>query len=143
MRRSEAKARTRTVTLTAEPDAFGTAVLDLRAHREPFESVSAVVTGDETNEGVEAALGRDVLLFGSMEDVDTDNDRLEVPYWSLTGNASFGCADRAARGTMALCSVRSSTNRTASVIAFETPVRVLGDRPVSYTHLTLPTIYSV
>lgn len=128
VRRSEAKARTRTVTLTAEPDAFGTAVLDLRAHREPFESVSAVVTGDETNERVEAALGRDVLLFGSMEDVDTDNDRLEVPYWSLTGNASFGCVDHAARGTMALCSVRSSTNRTASVIAFETPVRVLGDR---------------
>lgn len=123
-RRENATAVTRTVTVTPKPDGFGTAVIDLRAVRRPHESVSGIAGAD----GATVSLGRDLLIFGGVEDIDTDADNLEVPYWSLTGNASFACVDERARGTQALCSVRSASHRTASTIGVDTPVRVLGDR---------------
>lgn len=130
-RRDQVRTVERSVTLTLEPDAFGVAVIDLRSIRQPHESLAAITTASAEPA---VQVGRDLMVFGAMEDTDTDAESLDVPHWELTGNASFACVDNTNLGdtrttdTTSLCSIRSSSNTSASSILFDTPVVVLGDR---------------
>lgn len=136
--RDQAIQSERSVTVAVEPDAFGVAVVDLRSIRHPHESVGQVAALEDSP-APSFRFGRDLMVFGAMEDNDTDPESLDVHHWGLTGNASFACAasptprnqatpSSGTRGALALCSLRSATNASASSIVFDTPIVVEGDR---------------
>ena len=114
---------TRRQTLSLELDPAG-AIVDLRAHRRPGESLL------DAHMAVDAGTiqaGEDILVHGDFEDWDVDEEQFELARWDVTGGSSFPCLSETHGGTVALCSVRSASNGSNSVVAFRNRVRVLGE----------------
>ncbi|MBW2257557.1 MAG: CapA family protein, partial [Deltaproteobacteria bacterium] len=111
----------RSVEVTVDVPQSGWAVLDLRGLLEPGESLS------EASGPVQARPGRDLMIYGSMEDQDVDDNAMEVPHWSANSPSRFPCVTGARRGTVGLCSTRSATNLAVSVIGLRYRIRVWGD----------------
>ncbi len=123
MRRHEAVRATRSVTVPLRPDASGHAYLDLRDLRLPGESLGHIDGLDPAT----ISLGRDLMLYGGMEDLDLDDVPNEVTGWSY-GSSTIACPTEARRGSGALCSFRSPGNAGPSTIRFDARIRVEGDR---------------
>ncbi len=113
----------RTVSHTITIPQSGALIVDLRQLSDSAESLLAV---DFAN-GVEVELGRDILLFGDMEDWDSDATITEAARWDTSGSSRSVCLSRRYRGISGLCSVRTSDNTSDSVIAFRNRIRVMGD----------------
>lgn len=111
----------RVVTATVDIGSDGWGVIDLRDLREPRESLRAAA-GPAT-----ARPGRDLLLHGTLEDLDVDGDAMEVAHWDVSSGSRFACLSGARSGAVGLCSVRYHANDDDSVIAFRNRVRVWGD----------------
>ena len=120
---ADAPTSTRTLTLDVTIDATGQATLDLRGRAESDESVSGLTLPPAITS---AKLGHDILLHGDFDDHDIGPERLDPARWYYAGS-SFPCMHDTYRGTTALCSTRSSTHTTDSVIAFRNRIRVDGD----------------
>ncbi len=102
----------------------GGAIVDLRPLRRPEQSlIFAQVSA--SNSAISA--GQDILLHGDFEDWDVDEERFELSRWDVTGQSSFPCLSGTHRGAVSLCSVRTSENRSTSVVAFRNRIRVLGE----------------
>lgn len=113
----------RDLSLTVEIPEGGVAVLDLREHLDPAESLAFVRSDGD----LEGALGRDLLLFGGFEDDDVDEDLLEASRWLLGSESRFACVSHAYRGVAGLCMTRGSTNDSDVVVTFRNRIRVEGD----------------
>lgn len=114
----------RTVEIDILVPAAGTALIDLRGLGAAEESLAMVSTDAP---GSTLQVGRDLLLFGDMEDWDSDEQALELSRWDDTGDSKFPCTSTAYRGIASLCSMRSQYNTTDSVVALRNRVRVMGD----------------
>jgi hypothetical protein len=112
----------RTVTVDIAVGEEGHGFVDLRAIREPGESVASVDAP-----GLSGRLGRDIMTFGDMEDVDVDSDRHEITHWYTTGGSSFPCLRQTHRGTVALCAHRRAGDSTPSIVNFRNRIRTLGN----------------
>ena len=99
------------------------AFVDLREHKRPSESL---ISAQLDAPLAQATPGRDLLVFGDLEDVDVDGDWGEATRWDTERDSVTTCMN-ARRGVRALCSVRDYTNLDPSVIALRQRVRVLGD----------------
>ncbi len=117
----EGVAEERTLTLEVSVPAAGWTVLDLRSHLEDGESLAAAAGP------VTARVGRDLLMHGTVEDMDVDDDVMETPYWGVTGASKFPCVTGARTGAVGLCSTRASNNQTPSTITTWNRVRLWGD----------------
>lgn len=110
----------------------GFAVIDLRPVLEPGESILAVQTPQALSS---LRIGRDLLVFGDMEDADVDATDLETPVWSTTGlggtGSSYVCRKDPYRGAAALCSIQEESSTKEASIELRERLAVLGDR----THL--------
>lgn len=101
----------------------GTGIVDLRG----------LAAGDESLVEVSAPsvdvvrTGHDLMLHGDMEDYDADAELLEAARWDITPGSLSVCMRAPHRGVAALCSVRSSSNSSDSVLAYRNRVRVIGD----------------
>lgn len=117
----------RTLDLPIHLGPSGWAVLDLRGHRQPGESLaSAQLSGSGAASGRLRA-GRDVLEHGDFEDSDVDEQVDEMPRWDLgdTG-ASRVCHLAPHRGTAALCQVRAAGAASEAIAAFRNRIRAPG-----------------
>lgn len=107
----------------------GFGVVDLRPELLPGEALLAVTA---TNHGLSARAGRDLLVFGDMEDGDVDADVMEPSIWYTTGLdravSSYPCQLDVYRGAVALCSIRTARSMTEATISIRNRVRVLGDK---------------
>ncbi len=101
----------------------GSRIIDLREYASSDSSLSMV----ETPADVTLNIGRDIMLYGSFEDMDGDNQTLDSVHWDVSGESRFVCLSNAYRGMAGLCSVRDSRNSGDSVIAFRNRIRVMGD----------------
>ena len=113
----------RQLATTVDVPASGWATIDLRRLLEPGESL---VGGHLDAPGATVRAGQDLLLFGDIEDYDVDAVHLEAERWDLSADSRFTCVD-GALDAAALCSVRSSSNRSASTISLRNRVRLEGD----------------
>ncbi len=113
----------REVTQTRTIPDNGELIVDLRQLSDSSESLLAVQFSGEST----LSIGRDILMFGDMEDWDTDGTVVEAPRWSPAGSSSQVCLSERYRGVSALCSVRTSDNTSDSLISFGNRVRVMGD----------------
>jgi len=111
----------RSVNVTVDVPEQGFAIVDLRPLEQPDESL-AHVKGDGT-----VRPGRDILVHGTMEDMDVGGEPMKQPHWDLTASSRFPCVSGAHRGALGLCQTRDYHNTTDSVIAFRNRVRVWGD----------------
>lgn len=114
---------TRTVQLQVEVPASGRAWIDLRQVAEAGESPTFVRAAGSTR----VRPGRDLLLFGDMEDIDVDEHDLDFARWDVEGDSRFPCVMDPMRGAVALCSKRDGSNLDPSLITFRNRVRVEGD----------------
>ena len=121
---SELVRTTRQTQLQVVVDATGVARLDLRGERRYGESL---IGAQMDVAGATAQAGMDIMLHGDFEDLDVDNDVLEAQRWSIDANSRYLCFHEPYRGAAAVCSKRSSTNSSDSVIAFRQRIRVLGN----------------
>ncbi|MBW2258710.1 MAG: CapA family protein, partial [Deltaproteobacteria bacterium] len=71
--------------------------------------------------------GRDLLIYGTFEDEDIDDDDMEVAHWDVSGGSRFPCHIGARRGAVGVCSVRTDANIGVSTTAFRNRIRVMGD----------------
>jgi poly-gamma-glutamate capsule biosynthesis protein CapA/YwtB (metallophosphatase superfamily) len=101
----------------------GVALVDLRTLSDSDESISHVAF----NTGIQVQLGRDLLLFGDMEDWDTDSDVLEASRWDLSSDSTRVCVSQVYDGRSALCSVRGWDSSSDSVISLRNRVGVMGN----------------
>lgn len=113
----------RTIEVPVEVGADGLAVVDLRDHAAPDESALRVDTDAPT---AQVRFGRDLMVHGTFEDEDVDEDSFEVARWDHTPDSLFPCRE-ARSGVGALCSVRSYTDLDISVAPFRNRIRVFGD----------------
>jgi hypothetical protein len=113
----------RVVELDATVDENGAGLVDLRGVADADESL--VEVSAPTVDVVRT--GRDLLLYGDVEDYDADPDLLEAARWDVTPGSISVCMRAPHRGVAALCSVRSSSNSSDSVLAYRNRVRVIGD----------------
>jgi hypothetical protein len=114
----------RGVTLTAPLDAEGRGVVDLRGVLASGESLVRV----EAAPGATAVRrGRDILVYGTFEDEDVDEDFGEASRYDVTSLFSEPCLRHARRGMQGLCMVRAAGSRDAAIVAFRNRVRVPGD----------------
>lgn len=113
---------TRQVTVDVDIPASGWTVLDLRGLAEADESLARISASDPA---VTLRAGRDALLYGDMEDWDTDEDTGEHSRWDF--GASVTPCPNPGRGLGALCSERTSTNTVPSRIYLRNRVRVKGE----------------
>jgi hypothetical protein len=108
----------------------GFGVVDLRPELLPGESLSAITATSAG--GLSARAGRDLLVFGDMEDGDVDDDVMEPSIWYTTGLdravSSYPCQLHVYRGAVALCSIRTARSTTEATISIRNRVRVLGDK---------------
>ncbi len=102
--------------------ASGTTIVDLRTWGQLDESLLKL----NTTSSLSIQMGRDLFGFGDFEDWDTDEQQLEAARWDITGDSRQICS-QAYRGTAALCSLRDSRNRDASITANRNRIRVMGD----------------
>lgn len=104
------------------------AVVDLRHSLEPGESIVSVSTKQTTTS---LRIGRDLLVFGDMEDEDIDTTELEAPAFETSDLAhersSYVCRKDAYRGAAALCSIRDEASTSEATMTLRERVRVLGD----------------
>ena len=114
----------RSVTLEVKLGADGVGVLDLRSALAPGESLLSVLAADGASR---VRGGRDLLLYGTFEDEDVDEDFGEAARYDVTSAYNDVCLSMARRGMQGLCLVRSSTNVAPAVVAFRNRVRVWGD----------------
>ncbi len=119
----EAATVRRTVRRRVHVDERGWGVLDLRTVLRSGESVRSVRAAPAVTR---LRAGRDLLLFGDVEDYDVDDLELEAARWDVSAGSGFACMDQA-RGAAALCSTRDSSNRSTSKVALRNRVRVEGD----------------
>lgn len=112
----------RDVTTIVEIPAKGWTVLDLRTLAAADESLSRI---SASSPGVTLRAGRDALLYGDLEDWDTDADVGELARWDFGGSVT-PCPNPA-RGMRALCSERSATNTVPSRVYLRNRVRVKGE----------------
>ena len=115
-------ARSVDVQASIGPEGFG--VVDLREFAESAESLAGLEV-DATD--LVVRLGRDILMFGDIEDVDADEDQIETARWWTSGGSSFPCLHETYRGAVALCSYRTAWSDSPSIIAFRNRVRVVGN----------------
>jgi hypothetical protein len=108
----------------------GFGVLDLRPELLPGESLLAVTAA--SSDALSARAGRDLLVFGDMEDGDVDDDVMEPSIWYTTGLdravSSYPCQRDVYRGAVALCSIRTARSTTEATMSIRNRVRVLGDK---------------
>lgn len=114
---------TDTIQLPVVIDETGFAIVDLRGLADSRSSLARI---EVESPGVTARVGRDILLFGDMEDADVDDDELETSRWWYSNASSFPCMHEVYRGAVALCSYRDSKSTGAAVLAFRNRVRVRG-----------------
>lgn len=113
----------REVTQTLTIPDNGELIVDLRQLSSSSESLLAVqFSGDS-----KLSVGRDILVFGDMEDWDSDATAVEAARWDTSRSSSSACLSERYRGVSALCSVRTSDNTSDSVISFRNRIRVMGD----------------
>src|SRR5690606_5105868 len=62
--------------------------------------------------------GRDLMRYGDMEDYDADSEVVEAARWDTTPGSLSVCMRAPHRGVAAVCSVRSSSNSSDSVLAY-------------------------
>lgn len=109
------------------PEGFG--IADFRNLLQPSESVAHV---QALVPGVRGRIGRDIMVFGDMEDMDVDDDVMEVSRWYYSGYeefvSTFRCQHDTHHGAVALCAVRNSGAQTRATIPFRNRLRVLGDK---------------
>jgi hypothetical protein len=121
--------RERALTVEVWVDARGFGIVDLRPHLVPGESLSSV---QSLSPVARVRLGRDIMGFGDMEDMDVDEDAFEISRWYVAGPgdlaSSFKCQHASHRGAMALCSLRFEETRTEARLSFRNRIRVLGDK---------------
>lgn len=126
---AQARFTDRTAALDVDIPASGMAVVDLRMLAESTESLVNVYAN---NPELTLRPGRDLLYFGDFEDWDVDDDILETLRWDISG-ASREICSQTFRGSGALCSTRTSTNKTDSVTAFRNRTRLWVKAPDSRT----------
>jgi len=104
-------------------------VVDLRPSLEPGESIVSVSTKQATSS---LRIGRDLLVYGDIEDQDVDDQDLETPAFYTTGldraRSSYVCRKDAYRGAAALCSIRDEASTTEASMTLRDRLRVLGDK---------------
>lgn len=115
--------QTRHITHTITLSDTGEALVDMRALSNSNESLSRLAF----NAGIEVQLGRDLLLFGDMEDWDTDSETVEASRWDLDSDSAEVCFSHVYEGLSAICSLRGWDNSSDSVISLRNRVRVMGD----------------
>jgi hypothetical protein len=113
----------RTVSVTVTVGESGTVDVDLRDHLLPGESVAWLSMPDAD----EITIGRDLLLFGSFEDEDIDDDAYEAARWDLTSESRETCFGGARSGVLGLCTYRNEASVEDTVAPFRNRVRVWGD----------------
>ncbi|MFT4622137.1 MAG: hypothetical protein ACI8PZ_000793 [Myxococcota bacterium] len=113
----------RTVEIEVGVNAARTAVIDLRRHSAADESLIGAQLDAPFST---AQLGRDLLVFGDMEDVDIDDDWGEVARWDTDRESAAGCMV-AFSGVRGLCSTRDHASLDPSILALRQRVRVRGD----------------
>lgn len=108
----------------------GFGVVDLRPELLPGESLLSVSA--PSADRLSARAGRDLLVFGDMEDGDVDGDVMEPSIWYTTGLdravSSYPCQKDVYRGAVALCSIRTARSTTEATMSIRNRVRVLGDK---------------
>ena len=102
----------------------GWTVVDLRGRSTSPGASLAFAKSDGAD--LLARPGRDSMIYGSFEDDDIDEETLDVARWDVTADSRFPCLYHPYRGTVAVCSTRSSTNGSDSVLPFRNRVRVEG-----------------
>ena len=122
---SKLSVQSRSVPISVTIDASGAGVVDLRVAMQSDEFLQSVTP----NQPLLLQTGRDLLWFGDFEDIDSDSSPFDgaSAHWDLTSGSKISCARGAYQGSAGLCSGRSSTNKTDSVVALRQRVRVDGD----------------
>lgn len=119
----------RTVSVEVDVDARGWAVVDLRSRLGIGESLRSIRGGSPS---VAARVGRDIMMFGDMEDMDIDDESMEVSRWYTSGLQDFvstyPCQHDTHGGAIALCLSRKDTSKSVAHISFRNRIRVLGDK---------------
>ncbi len=123
VRPGEARVRSETIEVPVVIDEEGFGIIDLRGRIDSRASVARV---EMDAPGIRARIGRDIMLFGDMEDVDVDDDMIETSRWWYSNSSSFPCMHSVRRGAVALCSQRDWDDTGESVIAFRYRIRVQG-----------------
>ena len=118
---AEVVALDRVVTVSVSVTEAGWGVVDLRGELRPGESLASA----RATAALQARPGRDLSMHGGFEDEDVDGELLELSRWSF-GSSSRACVAAPYRGTAELCSERTSTNTSDSVIALRNRVRTHG-----------------
>ncbi len=111
----------REVSIRLNIDESGVGYIDLRQFGESDESVTSLRAM-----GLQGELGRDILTFGDMEDVDADSDESENQRWFFNGTSTGPCLHDTNRGTLAMCSWLEADDRQ-STMSFRNRVRVVGN----------------
>ncbi len=114
----------RSVTVEARMGAEGVGVVDLRDVLAPGESVARL---DAAPGASSVRRGSDILVYGTFEDDDVDEDVGEASRYDVTSIYSEPCLRHARRGLQGLCMVRAAGSRDPAVVAFRNRVRVPGD----------------
>ncbi len=114
----------RRVTVEAQLGPDGVGVVDLRGVLGPGESVARLEDAPGTT-GVR--WGSDVLVYGTFEDEDVDEDHGEAARYDVTSVYSEPCVRLAHRGLQGLSMVRGEGSLAPAVVAFRNRVRVPGD----------------
>jgi len=112
----------RTLELDVEIPDSGMTIVDLRKLTKSTESLLKV---HSITPALKVRLGRDILYFGDFEDWDLDQEILEAARWDTTKASSQVCSF-AYWGNGAVCSTRTSTNKSDSVIPFRQRTRIMG-----------------
>lgn len=122
-------AERRTISVHLDVDSSGWAVIDLRPQLAFGESLRSI-RGDSPS--VHARVGRDIMMFGDMEDMDIDDESMEVSRWYTSGLGEFVstyvCQHDVHSGAIALCLSRKDTSKSVAKISFRNRIRVLGDK---------------
>lgn len=113
----------RTVNIDVSIPASGSTVIDLRAWAQDDESLLELNTASVLT----IQMGRDLFGHGDFEDWDNDAQQLDAARWDVSSSSRYLCLSHAYRGTAGLCSVRSSSNSSASVTPNRNRIRVMGD----------------
>ncbi len=111
------------VTIDISISDSGSTIIDLRNWAHDDESLLEI----NTDSNLTIHMGRDIFGHGDFEDWDIDQDQQEAKRWDVSGDSRFICQDNVFKGTNALCSTRTSRNRSDSVTANRNRIRVMGD----------------
>jgi poly-gamma-glutamate capsule biosynthesis protein CapA/YwtB (metallophosphatase superfamily) len=121
--------RTVSCSLVIGPDGVG--IMDLRSdpdsacRLDSHESLQTleIISGSPNS----VQVGRDIMLFGEMEDYDADLDHREATEWYLEPGSLKVCSSAAHTGTSGICSSRTDERDDDSVLKLRKRMRVIGD----------------